>query len=126
MSKRATTSEITAALELYGERATLITISDEGRPHVTTSPIRVSGDELIAGIGARSRTNLEQRPTITLLWQPPADGEYQLIIDGTATRIDEPDATGVSTAHITVDAGIQHRIAGLPTQNQSCRAVNDI
>lgn len=126
MGKSTTIDEIRGALERFGERATVITVSDEGRAHVATSLIGVDDTFLVAEVGARSRGHLEQRPGITLVWQPPSGDEYQLIVDGVASEIGEPDESGVSTIRITVESGIQHRLAGLPAARETCRAVSAV
>ena len=63
--------------------AHLVTVGDG--PHVTVVEVRLDGDRLaLAGVGSRSTANLQANPAVTLLWQPPAEGERGLIVDGTA------------------------------------------
>jgi hypothetical protein len=63
--------------------AHLVTVG--GGPHVTVVEVRLDGDRLaLAGVGNRSTANLRANPAVTLLWQPPAEGERGLIVDGTA------------------------------------------
>ena len=72
--------------EAIGDRrlAHLVTVS-VGGPHVTVVEVRLDGDRLLlAGVGYRSTTNLQANAAVTLLWQPPAEGERGLIVDGRA------------------------------------------
>jgi hypothetical protein len=72
--------------EAIGSRrlAHLVTVGDGG-PHITVVDVSVDGERLaLAGVGSRSTSNLQANPAVTLLWQPPAEGERGLIVDGTA------------------------------------------
>ena len=60
-----------------------------------------------------------------MLWAPPAEGEYHLIIDGVADQVGEAEADGVSTISIAVTGGILHRLADLPDDGPSCIALGD-
>jgi len=124
MSKVTTFEQVRAGIEHYGALATLVTIGDDGRPHVVTSLVDIDGERLVVGAGGRSRANLEQRPVATLIWHPAPDDEYLLIVDANADAIDEPDDRGVSRVVLTVDGGIQHRIAGLAPGASTCRPVD--
>ena len=81
----------------FGASPYLLTVSDDGRPHATAVSVRWDGDELVAGVGRRSATNVEQRPEISLLWSPVDDEGFSLIVDGSARVVDGEVA--VSPAH---------------------------
>src|SRR5262249_31792792 len=80
----------------FGDCATLITVNDNHTPHVVTSRIDIGDERLFAEVGPRSRENLTERRALTLLWQPPAAGDYQMILDGTVESISDADDRGVS------------------------------
>ncbi len=62
---------------------------------------------------------------MSLVWQPPNGGEYQLILDGIADHVDVvEDGGGVATISIVVTRGILHRLAGLPDDGPSCVALD--
>lgn len=124
MGKPVTAEEIRGAVLHFGDRATLVTVDDDGRPHVTTSLVEVDADHLIVGLGPRTKTNVAQRSTVTLVWQPPDGEEYLLILDGSVVRVDPADSAGVSRATVVVDRGIQHRLAGLEPGPSTCRLVD--
>jgi hypothetical protein len=70
--------------ECFGTSPYLLTVSDDGRPHATAVTVRWDGDELVAGVGRRSASNVTARPDVSLLW-PPVDADgFSLIVDGRA------------------------------------------
>lgn len=124
MSKVTTFEQVRAGIAHYGDLAILVTIGDDGRPHVVTSLVDIDGEQLVVGVGARSRVNLEQRPVATLVWNPAPDDEYLLIVDTSLDTIDEADGRGVARVVLRVEGGIQHRLAGLAPGASSCRPVD--
>lgn len=106
-----------------GSRATLVTVTESLRPHIVSAMIGVDGDRLVADVGSRTRSNVIDHPGLTLVWNPVGDGEYQLILDGTAEHIGEPNECDVSTVRIAVVGGILHRLAGLPEGPPTCRSL---
>ena len=123
MAHAAAFDDVRRAVADFGPRATVITVADSLRPHVVTAVVGVDSESLVIDVGAGSRANLAAYPGLALVWNPPGDGEYQLILDGTAAHIGEPDARGVSTVRIAVAGGILHRLAGLPDGAPSCRSL---
>jgi hypothetical protein len=107
----------------FGSRATLVTVTESLRPHIVTAMIGVDGDRLVADVGSRTRSNVIDYPGLTVVWNPPGDGEYQMILDGTAEHIGEPNERDVSTLRIAVVGGILHRLAGLPEGPPTCRSL---
>jgi hypothetical protein len=66
--------------------AYLVTVSEDGRAHVlAVLPELTDGELLVGGIGHHSVANAAARPNVTLVWPPPAEGGYSLIVDGAAT-----------------------------------------
>jgi hypothetical protein len=66
--------------------AYLLTVSGEVRVHAVAVTPTVAFDGLmLEGLGRRSRANLTERPTLTLVWPPVEEGGYSLIVDGEAT-----------------------------------------
>ena len=99
-----------------------VTINGDHRrvPHGTSLA------QLIAEVGSRTRSNLLDRPGLALVWNPEGDGEYQLILDGIADRVGDPNERGVSRVRISVPGGILHRLAGLPDGPPSCRSLAEL
>src|SRR5205814_3208403 len=66
----------------YGSAAFVITVSDDGRPHVVSTRVSWNDDELIVAAGRHTLANAGARATATLLWPPVETGGYSLIVDG--------------------------------------------
>lgn len=112
------TSELPSHLDRYGRRATVVTVSDESRPHVGTSLVEIDGDAIVFRVGPRAGGFLTERPDVTLTWSPPPGDDYQLIVDATAREIAE-DGDGFRVA-ATVHTGIRHRVADATGSGASC------
>jgi hypothetical protein len=109
----------------FGSRATLVTVTESLRPHIVTTMIGIDGERLVADVGSSTRSNVIEHPGLTVVWNPPGDGEYQLILDGTAEDVGEPNEREVSTVRIAVVGGILHRLAGLPEGPPTCQSLAD-
>jgi len=64
--------------------AYVVTVSSDGAPHTVYAPVRWDRDELVAEVGARTAANAAAGPAVSLLYPVRADGDYSLIVDGTA------------------------------------------
>lgn len=73
-----------AALAERGGNAYLLTVADDARPHAVHIPVRWEGDILVAEVGKRSAANAAARPSVSMLCPVRAEGDYSLIVDGTA------------------------------------------
>jgi len=80
-----------AAIDDRGGSAYVLTVSDDGRPHAVHAPIRWDGDVLAVEVGRRSAANATARPVVSLLYPVRTDGDYSLIVDGTATVVSHAD-----------------------------------
>lgn len=115
--------DVRRAVARFGPLATLVSVTESPAPHVVTAVIEVGDGHLVARVGSRTRANVLDRPAVTLVWHPLDGGEYQLLLDGHATEVGEPDGRGVSTISVSIDRGILHRLAGLPAGPPTCLAV---
>ena len=77
----------------FGDRAYLLTVSDDGRPHAVSVSVTWDGEDLVGRVGARSARNARQRRLVTLLFAPGDDSGYSLIVDGEAS-VPEGDVGG--------------------------------
>ena len=110
----------------FGDRATLITVTRSSTPHVVSTVVDVIDGRLCTRVGQRTADNLAEHPALTLVWQPAAGGEYQLILDGVVEPADAvAGVDGVTTISIEVTNGILHRLAELPGERPSCVALDD-
>jgi hypothetical protein len=103
-------SELFERVREFGPRAFLVTVSDDGSPHVVSVPVERHDDGLTVGAGRTSRANATARPAVSLVWPPLDDGSYSLIVDGSL----EDGAT------LNPTAAVLHRVAGAPTDLPSC------
>jgi hypothetical protein len=72
------------ALARERSHAYVVTVSEDGAPHTVYAPVRWERDGLVADVGARTAANAAARPAVALLYPVRADGDYSLIVDGTA------------------------------------------
>ncbi|HEX4984058.1 MAG TPA: hypothetical protein VFV63_20305 [Ilumatobacteraceae bacterium] len=119
-------ADVRRRVEEFGDRATLVTITESSVPHVVSTVVEVVDDRLRTRVGQRTAANLVAHPALSLVWHPADGGEYQLIVDGIA----EPTAAnqsvdGVTTVSIVVTGGILHRLAELPGDAPSCIALGE-
>jgi hypothetical protein len=115
--------ELEALWERIGElgsKAYLVTVTDEGTPHVVSVVVDRVGDHLAVGAGRRTRANLEGRPTLTLLWPPAADPAYSLVVDGTfAGDLDAGERLAIEPT-----SAVLHRVAGADGDGPNCVPVS--
>jgi hypothetical protein len=97
--------DLRGAVARYGVVAFLLTVSDDARPHVVSVVVSWDGDRLRMGAGRRTRSNVETRPEVSLLWPPVEAGGYSLIVDGTGS------ASGGEVV-LAPRTGVLHRSAG--------------
>jgi hypothetical protein len=106
----------------YGDRAYLLTVSDDQAPHAVSVHVELHDGQLVTSVGRRTAANLALRPTATLLWPPAgADGAYSLIVDGTAAA--EPAGEGPLALEPT--SAVLHRVADAPGDGPGCIPVTD-
>lgn len=77
--------ELADTLRRYGS-GYLITVGADGKSHVVAVAPVLTGDRLrVTDLGRRTRANLADNPSVTLLWPPVEPGAHSLIVDGTGT-----------------------------------------
>ena len=107
---------VRAAIEERGRHAYVLTVSDDGRPHAVHAIVSWEGDVLVADIGRRTAGNATARPSVSLLYPVRADGDYSLIVDGTATVT--PGGDGHKMLLTPINA-VLHRPAPAPDPTTS-------
>ena len=76
----------------------------------------------VGRVGARSRDHIRANPSVTLTWVGDRS-DYQMIVDGVAVALDEPDGDGLFAVGIDVRSGVLHRLAGR-RNGPTCRALH--
>jgi hypothetical protein len=108
-----------AALNERGEGAYLLTVADDVRPHAVHVPVHWQGDLLVAEVGHRSAANVRARSSVSLLYPIREDGDYSLIVDGTAVVASQE---GGHRVLITPTKAVLHRPATTPDPVSPCGA----
>jgi len=104
---------LAAVLKERNAGAYVLTVTTDGRPHATYSPVRWQDERFVAEVGKQTARNAEARPLVTLLFPVRSPGDYSLIIDGTATV--EPER---GCLVVTPTRAVLHR-AGTPSDASS-------
>lgn len=102
----------------HGPMAFLVTVGDDGAPHVVSASVTLDGDVLRAGCGRTTGANASRSPAVTVLWPAPAGAEYCLLVDGTASVADGEIA-------VTPVRAVLHRVADAPGDGPTCVTVVD-
>jgi hypothetical protein len=111
--------ELRAALRERGASAYLLTVGDDARPHAVHTPVVWEGDALVAEVGKRSAANAAARPAVSLLYPVRVEGDYSLIIDGSAVVVAGADGQRLM---ITPTKAVLHRAASAPDPTAACAA----
>ncbi len=108
-----------AALAERGRSAYLLTVSDDARPHAVHVAVCWESDMLMVDVGNRSAANAATHPVVSLLYPLRVDGDYSLIIDGTAAVASRENG---SRLLITPTKAVLHRAAAIPDPASPCSA----
>ena len=115
MSIAVPVDDLAATVARFGF-AYLVTIGDDGRPHVTAvSPVATDHGLVVADLGRRTRANLAARPVVTLVWPPSTADGYSLIVDGDS-------ALSGGALVVTPTRAVLHRPAPAPAPGPGCGA----
>ena len=106
MSVAVALDKIREEIDNFGPTTYLLTVTGDQRPHAVSVAVSVSeqGDALVVQVGKGTASNAASRPDVTLLWPPPAPGDFSLIVDGSAA-VDGDRIT------ITPSKAVKHRAA---------------
>jgi len=108
-----------AAVDERGGSAYVLTVSDDARPHAVHVPVRWEGEVLAAEVGKRSAAYAAARPAVSLLYPVRADGDYSLIVDGSAVVASSDEGHRLL---ITPTKAVLHRAAVAPDPASPCSA----
>jgi hypothetical protein len=93
--------------------AYLVTVEDDYRVHTVDIEPELREQVIEVGlIGGRTRRNVENRSSVTLLWPPSQPGGYSLIVDGLAQLSDAPGSDDDTAAlQVVPTRALLHRKA---------------
>lgn len=104
-------TSLAQAIEIYGTRAYLVTVSDTG-PHIAHIDVSLDGDTLAFGIGGTAVTNALKNNRVSVFWPPPDQGGYDIMLNGTLTM------HGDDRALVTITKSVFFR-PGPPASSQT-------
>lgn len=102
----------------HGPVAFLVTVGDDGAPHVVSASVALDGDVLRAGCGRTTGANAQRSPSVTVLWPAPLGAEHCLLVDGTAS-------VGDGEIAVTPVRAVLHRVADAPGDGPTCITIVD-
>ena len=118
MSHPVNLDELGGALDRYGPHAFLLTTGDDLRPHVSHVTVTLTDGRLSCGAGRKTGANASARPSVSLLWPAPTEGDFSLIVDGDA------ELNG-DVLQIAPTGAIRHRPASSPDCAVDCEPLTD-
>jgi hypothetical protein len=118
MSVAVALEELAQRIDEYGPVAHLVTVNDDGTPHVTSAAVSWDGDVLRVGAGKRTGANAASRSGLSLLWAAPPGQPYSLIVDGDAKVVDGGEALLLKPTR-----AVLHRVANADPSLDSCVTV---
>ena len=95
--------------------AYLLTVSEDGRPHLVALRPVIGDGSIECDAGKTSCRNAAARPAVSLLWPPAKFDDYSLIVDGSAV-------VDGSVVRITPTRAVRHRPA--PGGGNDCAPVS--
>lgn len=96
----------------------VLTTGVEGHVHVVSAAPRVDGDGIHVTAGRATRAHLAANPAVTVLWPRTHDGQYALIVDGTARGDLDGDEVLIAPS-----SAILHRLPGADADVPRCAPV---
>ena len=99
---------------VFGDRAFVVTVGANGRPHAVSVPVRVDGGRIVVAAGSTTAENVAARSAVMLLWPPLDDGPYSLLVDGDGEVGDGDEL------RVTPTSAVLHRVAGADEALASC------
>jgi len=112
MSMTVGLNDLEAALRERGEAAYVITVNDQGTPHVVLAEVTRSGGDLLAAVGPRTASFAERRPRVSLAYPVRNPSDYTLIVDAVATVA---RTSGGPRLQLAPTRAVLHRPAGPST-----------
>jgi hypothetical protein len=104
MSHPVNTEELSEQLAEYGGAAFVITVGGDGVPKVVHVPVVWDGEVLRCTPGGGTLANLASPAPVTMVFPPPGDGAFSMILDGEGTADGE-------VAVVALTGGVLHRPA---------------
>ena len=118
MSSSALLTHLEAAVREHGPLAYVITVGEDGAPHVVQADVQVTGADMAALVGARTATNARARAHVSLLFPPRHHDDRSLIVDGTVA-VDATEDDRSFRLRLTPTRAVLHRPVSAPDPTSS-------
>lgn len=122
MSLAVELAELQERVAEYGPVAFVVTVGEDGRPHVVSARVTFDGGAVVAGVGRTTSGNVERNATATVLWPAPDSGDHCLIVDGAGSVDGEGSVRNVV---VSPTRAVLHRLPDAPETTPSCITVLD-
>ena len=99
--------QIAAEMDRYGASAFVVTVRDDGTPHIAHVTFGAADGVLTCPASRTAALNVAERPSMSVLWPPFEDSGYSMIVDGEASVDGE-------VMSIAPTNGVLHRPAARP------------
>lgn len=107
-----------AAAREHGPLAYVVTVGEDGAPHVVQADVQVSGEQAATLVGTRTAANARVRARICLLFPSRHDDDRTLIVDGVAA-VDATEDDRAFRLRLTPTRAVLHRPLPAPDPTSS-------
>jgi hypothetical protein len=111
--------KLRAAVNERGPGAYVVTVGEDRYPHAVYLPVAWVDNMLVADVGTRTAANVTARPHVSVLFPVRSEGDYSLMVDGTATVEAQG---GDHRVRVTPVRAVFHRAGPSPDPASSCTA----
>lgn len=118
MSVPVTPSRLEAAAREHGPLAYVVTVGEDGAPHVVQADVQVSGEQAATLVGTRTAANARGRSHVCLLFPARHDDDRTLIVDGVAA-VDATEDDRAFRLRLTPTRAVLHRPLPAPDPTSS-------
>jgi hypothetical protein len=113
-------SDLARQIDEMGVVTHVVTVNEDGSPHVVSTSARWDGDRLVVAAGDHTTSNARARPVVCMLWPAAPGAGYSLIVDGVAESL---EAHGSQELAISPTRAVLHRSPEGDPSSPSCVTV---
>jgi hypothetical protein len=113
MSSPVAPTRLEAVVRERRSLAYVITVGEDGAPHVVNADVEVAGGALRSVVGTRTAANSRSRARISVLFPARDEADYSLIVDGVAA-VDATEDDRAFRLRLTPTRAVLHRPVPAP------------
>jgi hypothetical protein len=118
MSGPAVLTQLEAVARERGPLAYVVTVGEDGAPHVVQADVQISGERVVALVGKRTAINARARARVSLLFPSRHGDDRNLIIDG-VVAVDATEDDRAFRLRLTPTRAVLHRPIPAPDPTSS-------